>query len=551
MRSLSDIGASPILLLHCQLSVAEAAELMAKARTDAGLVEGVDGRLVGILTDSDVSIKVAASGRSLRKTLVQDVMTKNPLCVRKTERADKALALMAEKRARHLPLLDAKGALSGMLDIARVLYDAITELEKTRGSSQYFPAMNRLLNGDDERIPTLAEALASRPFATARPRDPIAVAFRGLRTTRRSVLVLDEHGKLVGILSKSDVAKRALRTALSVDAALGDEAELKALHRLAVRDCMTPRPDVVRSSATVLDALHKMHDGKYSNLPVVDHNDVPVGVVDVLDLLSESSGRRASQTKAPSLLENFFSVNRSSSGVRGAASGSLDDDHHDDFPDHHHGLGDLLEDDDVDAPVVVHRSVTFDPAITTRDNGDDVVFAEAATSDDDDDGGGGGKKNSHYEPPAQQLPTLPTTRASAVLCAISPATLKHSKPARLDAVVVSGSIDVLDSSAARGGKVLVTLPSDASFADLQAKLKVALPAEEGYHLEYSDALCTRLKIVDDASLHAAAHLGQARAAGTDDHVRLTLVHSASAPSGRLGLSLVAIAAIAALIALRR
>lgn len=59
-RLLSGITPSPVLFLPAAMSVAEAAELMSKARTDAGLVESSNGNLVGIMTDSDVSIKVAA-----------------------------------------------------------------------------------------------------------------------------------------------------------------------------------------------------------------------------------------------------------------------------------------------------------------------------------------------------------------------------------------------------------------------------------------------------------------------------------------------------------
>lgn len=496
---------------------------MAAARTDAGLVESVDGRLVGILTDSDVSIKVAASGRSLRTTLVEDVMTPNPLCVRSSEGADKALALMAEKRARHLPLLDAEGSLSGMLSISKVLYDAITRLEKSKGDSQnfyaqYFPAMNRMVGGEENgKIPTLAEALESRPPpATARPRDPIAVALNGLRTTRRSVLVLDEAGKLVGILSKSDVAKRALRTALSVDAALGADAELNALNRLTVRDCMTPRPDVMQASRTVLDALHKMHDGKFANLPIVDDNDNPVGVVDVLDLLSMQKGdTRSEKTSSfsemgdwvatptssseseksttprmmPSLLENFFAVTKPQDNV--------------------------TLDTAVQKAEPVYRGGHYPEGLSDavpEDSGDQVVVQRITEEEDDDNDIEDAVVVERVPPavvmakPASHLPT-----GASVTCAISPSTLKHSKTR--DGAV--GSIDVFF-----GKTRLVTVAGDAPFDDLKAAVLTALPDADALDLEYSDDLCPKLIVLDDASLRAAAALGHAH--GLD--LRLTVVH---------------------------
>ncbi|KAJ8602621.1 hypothetical protein CTAYLR_010199 [Chrysophaeum taylorii] len=471
-RILADITPSPVLFLPAAMSVAEAAELMSKARTDAGLVESQDGSLVGILTDSDVSIKIAASGRSLRKTTVAEAMTANPLCVREHERADKALALMVEKRARHLPLLDANGGLSGMLDIAKVLFDAITRLEKTKDATEnaFFPAMNRMAGISGEcGVPTLSEALEGRPGpAAARPEDPIDVAFSGLRRTRRSVLVLDEAGKLVGILSKSDVAKRALRAALGVD-----EDETKALNRLKVRDVMTPRPDFIGSNRTVLDALHKMHDGKYANLPIVDlATDDPVGVVDVLDLL-----RAAMPKKMPSLLEGFFAAPRAGTDESNARAAHLYDATTTattatttrSAPERV-----VVDDSDVlrhAAPVATAQ---------TPDNGDDLVVAEAV----------------ELSLAAEHLP-----RRNTVHCAISPSALKHSNGS--SSLVPDFSFEI---TLPQVGHRLV-VKGDARY-DALASTALDRLAPFGalrVQFDYSDALA-RLRVVNDDTLRAATQL---------------------------------------------
>jgi len=461
-RLLSDITPSPVLFLPGAMSVAEAAELMGKARTDAGLVESSDGRLVGILTDSDVSIKVAASGLSLRKTKVEEAMTANPLCVREQERADKALALMVEKRARHLPLLNASGGLCGMLDIAKVLYDAITRLEKTKDASEnaYFPAMNRLVGVGGDGVPTLAEALAGRPGpATAAPGDAIEVAFAGLRRTRRSVLVLDEQGKLVGILSKSDVAKRALRTTLSVDEA--DESA--ALLRLRVRDVMTPRPDFIASTRSVLDALHKMHDGKYANLPVVDLDlDEPVGVVDVLDLLRASIGGHPhvqGPAKMPSILEGFFAAPKEAAPRLSDADGRP--------PPPRKASSDLGSAPEVD--------LLGSP--TLADHHEPVPIATAV-----------------------ELPDLPRRASATLHCTISPSTLKYSKGIAAP-VPAAVQYQLILSPSRR-----LTLPATASYRTL---VDAALDHLHGMaldlHFDYSDALA-KLRVVNDDTLKAATQL---------------------------------------------
>ena len=90
-RLLADVHPSPTLILGKEMTVLEAAELMTSARTNAGIVQDAKtGALVGILTDSDVSIKVIAGGRGLAATRVGDVMTPRPLCCRTDETATHA-----------------------------------------------------------------------------------------------------------------------------------------------------------------------------------------------------------------------------------------------------------------------------------------------------------------------------------------------------------------------------------------------------------------------------------------------------------------------------
>src|SRR5690554_809426 len=54
--------------------------------------------------------------------------------------------------------------------------------------------------------------------------------------------------------------------------------------RTSVIRVMTPHPDTVPSSMTVLDALKKMHDNRYLHLPVVDSQGQMAGLVDVLQV---------------------------------------------------------------------------------------------------------------------------------------------------------------------------------------------------------------------------------------------------------------------------
>lgn len=87
--------------------VYEALQLMAEKQIGALLVmEGE--RLAGIVTERDYARKLALEGRSSRNTAVREVMTTRVLCARPEQTIEQCMALMTDKRARHLPVLDHK-----------------------------------------------------------------------------------------------------------------------------------------------------------------------------------------------------------------------------------------------------------------------------------------------------------------------------------------------------------------------------------------------------------------------------------------------------------
>ena len=113
-------------------SIARAAEIM--KREDVGSIPVVDSdgssRLVGIVTDRDIVIRVLAEGRDVGAATVSDAMTRNPATCREEDDVQQAVAHMAERQVRRMPVVDAEGRLSGIIaqaDIAtRVNRDETT-----------------------------------------------------------------------------------------------------------------------------------------------------------------------------------------------------------------------------------------------------------------------------------------------------------------------------------------------------------------------------------------------------------------------------------------
>jgi CBS domain-containing protein len=102
-------------------SVVEAAKLM--RGEDAGLAPIVDGdRLVGVVTDRDIAIRVVAEGRDPQSTKVEEVASQNVVTIDPQQELDEALRLMAQHQLRRLPVVEEDGKLVGIVaqaDVAR------------------------------------------------------------------------------------------------------------------------------------------------------------------------------------------------------------------------------------------------------------------------------------------------------------------------------------------------------------------------------------------------------------------------------------------------
>lgn len=86
------------------LTVQEAAGLMEKHGVGALLVIE-DSQLVGLVSERDITCKVAAEGRDPNVTLVQQVMTSEVISVSETDSLEFAMELMQRHHIRHLPMM--------------------------------------------------------------------------------------------------------------------------------------------------------------------------------------------------------------------------------------------------------------------------------------------------------------------------------------------------------------------------------------------------------------------------------------------------------------
>lgn len=105
--------------------------LRTMAERDTGAVIVMDGeRLAGIFTERDYARKVVLIGRASRDLPVRDIMTHSVVCVTPDRSVNECMALMTERRLRHLPVLDHKRVV-GMVSIGDLVKATIEEQEFT------------------------------------------------------------------------------------------------------------------------------------------------------------------------------------------------------------------------------------------------------------------------------------------------------------------------------------------------------------------------------------------------------------------------------------
>jgi CBS domain-containing protein len=106
-------------------SVLECLKLFADKGIGAALVMEGD-RLIGIFSERDYARKVVLHGKSSKDLKVQDVMTPDVLWVDPERTNEECMALMTEKRIRHLPVIEG-GKVIGIISIGDLVKDIIAE----------------------------------------------------------------------------------------------------------------------------------------------------------------------------------------------------------------------------------------------------------------------------------------------------------------------------------------------------------------------------------------------------------------------------------------
>lgn len=168
--------------------------------------------------------------------------------------------------------------------------------------ARYHPggSLGRKLSNVDDVMRPLAECRLASAGLTARE-----VLVTCSRPGRRSgaIMLVDDAGRLVGLFTDSDLARVFERR---------EEGSLDQ----PITGLMAPRPTTIQSGSKTAGAVELLAQRKFSELPVVDADGKPVGMIDVTDVVglrvSQDEDQQQKRKLAPTMRvfpgEDFFAA---------------------------------------------------------------------------------------------------------------------------------------------------------------------------------------------------------------------------------------------------
>ncbi len=125
VKQLLDVKGRDVWSIAPDETVFNAIKLMAEKGIGALAVLEGDG-LIGLISERDYARKVILKDKSSKETSVRDIMTTPVIYTHSAQTLEECMALMTEKRERHLPVLE-KGKLVGIISIGDLVKAIIAE----------------------------------------------------------------------------------------------------------------------------------------------------------------------------------------------------------------------------------------------------------------------------------------------------------------------------------------------------------------------------------------------------------------------------------------
>ena len=125
VRQLLNVRGRNVWTIAPDATVYDALKLMADKEIGA-LVVVEAGQVAGVISERDYARKVILKGKFSKDTLVREIMSSPVIAVRLEQTVEECMALMSDKRIRHLPVIE-NDQLAGIVSIGDLVKEIISE----------------------------------------------------------------------------------------------------------------------------------------------------------------------------------------------------------------------------------------------------------------------------------------------------------------------------------------------------------------------------------------------------------------------------------------
>ncbi len=287
-RLVSEVMTRNVVTISPEMPVQAAWMTMLSHRVKATPVVDSGRKVVGILTDEDLlnragiqerlSVALRMESAEVARQLqdldqiplkVQDVMTQPVITILDTDTLGTATSKMIRHGLKRLPVVNSQEKLVGILSRLDILRQVAKVEEPIPTPHLHTSAVLHVEDIMSSEIPMVGQD------------DPLGIIIEKFsKTESHRLIVVDDSGKAVGLISDSDVVARVNPEKRSgiLDAlrSLGKPPAGKE----TARDLMSPVPLTAQPGELVVDALKRMLSEERKWMVVVNAEDKPLGLVD-------------------------------------------------------------------------------------------------------------------------------------------------------------------------------------------------------------------------------------------------------------------------------
>jgi len=125
VRDILKVKGTDVWCVEPDATVFDALQRMAEKEVGA-LVVTEGAQVVGLITEREYARKVVLQGRTSPTTLVKEIMISPVVYIHLDQAIEECMALMTEKRTRHLPVIE-NGKLVGLISIGDIVKSIISD----------------------------------------------------------------------------------------------------------------------------------------------------------------------------------------------------------------------------------------------------------------------------------------------------------------------------------------------------------------------------------------------------------------------------------------